>query len=210
MHMSASAPEPSRQAFTYFGFRCFWVATLTTSFAVQIMAVSVAWQVYDLTSSAALLGLVGLTLFTPALLLVLVTGLVADRFNRRGIMAVCLGFEFAAAIALLIFVDLQAHEIWPIFVVLAVLGTARAFMGPASQSLAPNLVPPQALANAITVNASAWQFASILGPVAGGLLYGISPVVAFGAGGPVDIIDHHRNGYLATPHCRGDLAKGIV
>ena len=180
MHMSASAPEPSRQAFTYFGFRCFWVATLTTSFAVQIMAVSVAWQVYDLTSSAALLGLVGLTLFTPALLLVLVTGLVADRFNRRGIMAVCLGFEFAAAIALLIFVDLQAHEIWPIFVVLAVLGTARAFMGPASQSLAPNLVPPQALANAITVNASAWQFASILGPVAGGLLYGISPVVAFG------------------------------
>lgn len=183
MHTSASAPEPSRQAFTYTGFRFFWAATLTTSFAVQIMAVSVAWQVYDLTSSAALLGLVGLALFLPALLLVLVTGLAADRFNRRAIMAVCLGFEFAAAIALLVFVDLQAHEIWPIFVVLVILGTARAFMGPASQSLAPNLVPPEALSNAVTVNASAWQFASILGPVAGGLLYGISPVVAFAVAG---------------------------
>jgi len=188
MQTTASAPEPSRQAFNYPGFRFFWIATLTTSFAVQIMAVSVAWQVYDLTSSPALLGLVGLTLFLPALLLVLVTGLAADRFNRRAIMAICLGFEFAAAIALFIFVDLKAHEIWPIFVVLAILGAARAFMGPASQSLAPNLVPPEALSNAITINASAWQFASILGPVAGGLLYGIGPEVAFGVAAALVVV----------------------
>jgi len=64
-----------------------------------------------------------------------------------------------------------------------VLGTARAFWSPATQSLAPNLVPPEALSNAITVNASAWQFASIMGPVAGGLLYGISPEVAFAVAG---------------------------
>ena len=60
------------------------------------------------------------------------------------------------------------------------LEAARAFWNPAAQSLAPNLVPPEALANAITTNMSAWQFASIAGPAAGGLLYGISPSVAFG------------------------------
>jgi MFS family permease len=180
MSTSAPAPEHSRQAFRYKGFRFFWLGTLTTSFAVQIMAVSVAWQIYDLTSQPLLLGLVGLSLFLPALLLVLITGMVADRYKRRGIMAVCLCVELVAAIFLLFFSNAQAHEIWPIFGVLVALGTARAFMNPAAGSLAPNLVPPEALSSAITINASAWQFASILGPVAGGLLYGISPAFAFG------------------------------
>ena len=181
--MSTPAPtDPSRQAFSYVGFRFFWLTTLSVSFAVQIMSVSIAWQIYDVTGSAFLLGLVGLSLFLPALILLLLTGLVADRFNRRMIMATCLGVELLCALGFLAFVNAQAHEVWPIFVILVALGTARAFWGPAAQSLAPNLVPPEALANAITVNASAWQFASIMGPAAGGLLYGIAPTVAFGTG----------------------------
>jgi MFS family permease len=183
MSAQSSAPERSSLAFSYPGFRFFWLNTLTVSFAVQIMSVSIAWQIYDVTGSALLLGLVGLSLFLPALLLILVTGLTADRFNRRLIMAICLGVELACAVGFLLFVNAQAHEVWPIFALLVVLGTARAFMGPAAQSLAPNLVPPEALANAITVNMSAWQFASIMGPAAGGLLYGIAPAVAFGTGG---------------------------
>ena len=179
MHSSASG-DPSRLAFTYVGFRFFWLTTLLVSFAVQIMSVSIAWQIYDVTGNVFLLGLVGLSLFLPALLLILVTGLTADRFNRRGIMAVCLTAELFCALGFLTFVNAQAHEVWPIFGILVVLGTARAFWGPAAQSLAPNLVPPEALSNAITVNASAWQFASIMGPAAGGLLYGVSPTVAFG------------------------------
>ncbi|ODT73774.1 MAG: MFS transporter [Pelagibacterium sp. SCN 64-44] len=181
--MSTHAPsEPSKLAFTYKGFRFFWLTTLLVSFAVQIMSVSIAWQIYDVTGNAFLLGLVGLCLFLPALLLILVTGLTADRFNRRGIMAICLVVELGCAIGFLLLVNVEAHEVWPIFVILVVLGTARAFWGPAAQSLAPNLVPSEALSNAITVNASAWQFAAITGPAAGGLLYGISPSFAFGTG----------------------------
>lgn len=181
--MSAHAPtEPSKLAFTYRGFRFFWLTTLLVSFAVQIMSVSIAWQIYDVTGNAFLLGLVGLCLFLPALVLILVTGLAADRFNRRGIMAVCLTVELGCALGFLTLVNVEAHEVWPIFVILVVLGTARAFWGPAAQSLAPNLVPTEALSNAITVNASAWQFASITGPAVGGLLYGISPSFAFGTG----------------------------
>jgi MFS family permease len=179
---------PSRLAFSYRNFRFFWLTTLLVSFAVQIMSVSIAWQIYDVTGEALLLGLVGLSLFLPALVLILVTGLVADRFNRRIIMAICLGVELLCALGFLAFVNAQAHEVWPIFGILVVLGTARAFWGPAAQSLAPNLVPPEALANAITTNMSAWQFASIAGPAVGGLLYGIAPTVAFGTGAVLLVI----------------------
>jgi MFS family permease len=178
--MSTTTAEPSNLAFHYIGFRFFWLTTLFVSFAVQVMSVSVAWQIYDVTGNAFLLGMVGLCLFLPALLLILVTGFAADRFNRRGIMALCLVLELACALGLLTLVNVDAHEVWPIFLVLIALGTARAFWGPAAQSLAPNLVPPGALSNAITVNASAWQFANITGPAVGGLLYGISPTIAFG------------------------------
>ncbi|HLV82847.1 MAG TPA: MFS transporter [Devosia sp.] len=187
--MSTPAPsDRSHIAFSYVGFRFFWLTTLLVSFAVQIMSVSIAWQIYDVTGNVLLLGLVGLSLFLPALVLILVTGLTADRFNRRGIMAVCLGVELLCALGFLALVNAEAHEVWPIFGILIVLGTARAFWGPAAQSLAPNLVPTQALSNAITVNASAWQFASIMGPAAGGLLYGVAPIVAFGTAGALLLV----------------------
>jgi len=185
---SPTAAEPSKLAFSYRNFRFFWLTTLLVSFAVQIMSVSIAWQIYDVTGEAFLLGLVGLSLFLPALVLILVTGLTADRFNRRMIMAICLGVELLCALGFLAFVNAQAHEVWPIFGILVVLGTARAFWSPAAQSLAPNLVPPEALANAITTNMSAWQFASIAGPAVGGLLYGIAPSVAFGTGAVLLVI----------------------
>lgn len=187
--MSSHAPaEPSKLAFSYRNFRFFWLTTLLVSFAVQIMSVSIAWQIYDVTGEAFLLGLVGLSLFLPALVLILVTGLTADRFNRRMIMAICLGVELLCALGFLAFVNAEAHEVWPIFGILVVLGTARAFWSPAAQSLAPNLVPAEALANAITVNMSAWQFASIAGPAVGGLLYGVGPSVAFGTGAVLLVI----------------------
>ena len=180
MTAASEAPDPSTQAFTYRNFRFYWLATLSTSFAVQIMSVAVGWQIYDITRDPIYLGLVGLAQFLPALLLVLVTGLVADKLPRQRIMQACLAIELACAAALLLFATLQGYAVWPIFLVLVALGTARAFMNPAASSLAPNLVPAPALANAISMNVTAWQLASILGPVAGGLLYGISGPVAYG------------------------------
>jgi len=189
MPMNTPAPaDPSRLAFSYPGFRFFWLTTLLVSFAVQIMSVSIAWQIYATTGDVFLLGLVGLSLFAPAFVLILVTGLVADRFNRRAVMCICLLVELACAGGFLLFANAHPHEVWPIFGILVVLGTARAFWGPAAQSLAPNLVPPEALSNAITINASAWQIASIAGPALGGLLLGISPIVAFGTAGTLLIL----------------------
>jgi MFS family permease len=150
------------------------------SFATQIMSVAVGWQVYDLTRNPLDLGIVGLVQFLPALLLVLVTGAVADRYNRRAIMSLCFTLEAMVCAGLLIFTWSGHPGVLPMFVLLVFLGIARAFMGPAMQSLLPNLVPQADLSNAIAWNSSSWQIANITGPVIGGLLYGVSSYAAYG------------------------------
>jgi len=177
---ASTAGGPSPRAFAYRDYRFFWAAIGLTSFAAQIMAIAVGLQVYLLTKNPFDLGLVGLAIFTPALLLVLVTGLVADRFNRRRIIAIAGGVELLCALALVFYAGAGPHDVWPVFVILVIIGTARAFTGPAASSLAPNVVPPEALASAIALNASAWQIANILGPVVGGVLAAISLQLAFG------------------------------
>src|SRR5690606_17107332 len=132
-------------------------------------------QIYDLTRDPFDLGLVGIIQFAPALLLVLVTGSVADRFGRRLIMGLAAIMEAACALALIVLTVRGLTGPGEIFIVLAIFGTARAFFAPASTSLVANLVPEKDFANAVAWNSSAWQLAGIVGPVAGGLLYGLGP-----------------------------------
>jgi MFS family permease len=179
--MTAPAePAPSSLALSYRNYRFFWLAIALASFAAQIMAVTVALEVYLLTRNPFHLGLIGLALFLPALLLFLVTGLVADRFKRRHILAIGGTIEAACALALLFYSGYDEAGVWPVFVILVVLGTARAFMSPAASSLAPNVVPREALSSAISLNAAAWQLANIVGPIIGGLLAAASLQLAFG------------------------------
>jgi sugar phosphate permease len=167
-------------AFRHRSFLLFWVSRFLANFAVQIISVSVAWQVYDLTRDPFDLGLVGILQFAPALLLVLATGAASDRYGRRMIMAICEFIEALCAGALLYLTLIGSASVMPIFVVLVIMGIARAFFGPAAASLVANLVPERDFANAVSWNSSAWQVASIVGPVAGGLLYGISAMAAYG------------------------------
>lgn len=176
-----SAPDsPSSNALRHPSFVFYWLSLWAAGFAVQIMSVSVGWQVYDITRDPLDLGLIGLVQFMPPLLLVLVTGLAADKFNRRGIMGLCLAVEAVCALGLVAFTLSHPTAVWPVFGILAVLGTARAFLNPAADALAPNLLPRQAIAHGISLNSMSWQIANILGPVAGGLLFGISGEAAYG------------------------------
>jgi MFS family permease len=177
------APATARDLFRRRGYLAYWSARFFATFAMQIVSVSVGWQVYDITRDPLDLGLVGLVQFLPSLLLVLVTGSVADRVDRRRILAVCLVAEIACIAALFAITLGGGREVWPIFVALLGLGIARAFIGPAVQSLLPNVVTTHELPTAIAWNSSAWQIATIVGPVAGGLLYGLSPLVAYGFAG---------------------------
>jgi MFS family permease len=166
--------------FRFAPFRNYWFARLTATLAVQIISVAVGWQVYTITRDPWDLGLIGLVQFLPALLLVLVTGAVADKVNRRSILTVCLVGEAVCCLMLLALTYEGLSVVWPVFVVLTGFGIARAFYGPASSSLLPNIVRPEMLSGAIALSTSAWQGATIVGPVLGGLLFGISAYAAYG------------------------------
>ncbi|MGH1420890.1 MAG: MFS transporter [Hyphomonas sp.] len=167
-------------AFRHFSYRQYFGARFCTAFAAQITSVAVAWQMYDETGSAALLGWIGLVQFLPALLLVVVTGLTADRAGRRLVMGLAILAEMLCAAGILYLAATQQfNPVW-VLGILTVFGVARAFMAPASSSLAVNIVPKEDFANAAGFSAMSWQTASIVGPVAGGLLYGLSAVAAYG------------------------------
>ncbi|HWK53037.1 MAG TPA: MFS transporter [Hyphomicrobiales bacterium] len=178
--MNADSHPHRFAAFAHRNYVHYWWARVCSTFAVQVLAVSVAWLLYDLTRNPLHLGILGLVQFLPLLLLVLVTGAVADRYGRRRVMSIAVAVEIVCALALLIYVMAGPESPLPIFLTLMLLAVGRAFFGPASQSLVVNLVPREDFANAVTWNSSAWQIASIAGPAVGGLLYGISAITAFG------------------------------
>jgi MFS family permease len=181
--IAGAALPPS--AFSYTSFRLYWMARFFNGFATQIVSVAVGWQIYDETRNAFLLGLVGLVQFAPAIVFVLVTGTVADRYNRRMVMAVCTVLEALCIATLAAYWILHAQNpgehgnIWPVFIILTLFGVARAFLTPATQSLAVNLVPRESFANAVAWNSSAMQASFTIGPAIGGLLYGISAQVPY-------------------------------
>jgi MFS family permease len=139
-----------------------------------MLAVAVGWQVYELSHKPLDLGLVGLAQFLPGMLLFLVAGHAADRISRRSILLACLGGFSAASLLLLIFSIRGIREVYPIYLVLLLNGTARAFGQPATQALLPTLVDEKHFANAVAWSATLFRTANIAGPIAGGLLYGFS------------------------------------
>lgn len=161
------------------------MARFLNGFATQIISVAVGWQIYDETRDPFLLGLVGLVQFAPAIVFVLITGTVADRYNRRAVMTLCIGLEALCVAALAGFWIFHAANpgqyghVWPVFVILTLFGVARAFLTPSVQSLAANIVPREAFANAVAWNSSAMQASFTIGPAMGGLLYGLSPLVPY-------------------------------
>ncbi|MDE1993258.1 MAG: MFS transporter [Rhizobiaceae bacterium] len=177
--MSLAANGDRFAAFRHVAYTYFFFARFLVGFATQVVSVSVGWQMYDHTGNALYLGAIGLVQFLPSLLLILVTGTVADRYNRRMIAAVCAAVGMVCAATLLFMTVTGTFQPGWVFVTLAVFGVSRAFQTPATQSLAPNLIPPEDLSNAVTWNSMSWDAAAILGPVAGGLLYGLSPNASY-------------------------------
>ncbi len=173
-------PPALSELLAYRAFTRFWLARVAGSAANQMLMVALGWHMYDLTSNAWDLGLVGLFQFVPALLLTLPAGLVADRFQRGRIFAACMLFQAVLAVLLAAADHAQFASRALILGVSVALGVARAFQMPAQQALTPLLVPEQLLQRAIAVSTSGMQAAIIGGPALGGLLYaaGASTVYA--------------------------------
>ena len=164
--------NPARAAFRYPNFRYYMLARFLTAASSEMQAVAVAWQVYALTHRPLDLGLVGLAQFLPGILLFLPAGHTADRAPRKVILQFCFAGFVLCSLLLLGLTLRGLTSMAPLYLVLVFNGVVRAFSGPASQAFLPLIVPVADFPNAVAWSSSNFQAATILGPVAGGLIYG--------------------------------------
>jgi MFS family permease len=165
-------------------FLWFWVSRVLTAMGFQITSVAIGWRIYDITGSAYALGFVGLVQFLPMLALTLVSGHVADRYDRRRIVIICQLVDAAALSFLVAGVLAGWTGVWSIYAAVALLGAAQAFAAPTASAMLPSVVPAALLPRAMALSSSAWQTAMIVGPSAGGVLYAVGasfPFVVAGA-----------------------------
>ena len=155
------------------------LASFASSSATVVQVVALGKLVYDMTGRQLDLGLLGLAEFLPTAALVLVTGSVADRFDRRKIGAAALIVESFCAVALAAYASTSPTAIWPIFAIVLIFGSARGFAAPALRALAPSVAPPGMLSRMVAFSSISWQAASIVGPIMAGFLYAVRPMVAF-------------------------------
>jgi len=174
--------EPARAQATAFhlfrgtSFGPFLISRFAAVSATQMVSVAIAWQVYERTHDAMALGLTGLAQFAALALLAPITGDVADRFDRRAVLAGCHLAYLLGMLALAWIARAPELGVGPIYAVLAVLGAARAFWMPTGQALLPSLVAPEEFPRAVAWSSSNFQVASIGGPALGGLLIGLGGV----------------------------------
>lgn len=158
-------------------FVLFWLARLASTMGYQMLALTIGWQVYELTNSAFDLGLIGLIQFVPAVVLTLLIGHAADRYDRRLIVRVAQSIYALAAVMITVALLTGVLGRDLLFAAVFMLGCARAFEMPTAHALAPTLVPPSLISRAVAAWTSTNQTAVICGPALGGLIYAISPVL---------------------------------
>ncbi|PHR90982.1 MAG: MFS transporter [Robiginitomaculum sp.] len=174
---------PSLGIFKYQAYKQYWFMRQFNSAGRQMQAVALGWQVYDLArlnhgieESALLLGFIGLAQFLPVLLLSLIGGQAADRFNRKVILVITNLVRILLAIALIASVYLPTQAaLTLIFTTAVFIGVTNAFSPAASSSLFPRLVPRSELQDAIAWNSLGYQISAISGPAIGGIIYIAGP-----------------------------------
>jgi MFS family permease len=177
--MSLLSPSSSLHVLRNRNLSFYLSARFLGTLAVQMQSVAVGWQVYQITGSLFDLGLIGLAQFAPFLILILWAGHVADRYDRRKIIVLCMLTQLLVSALLLAFTASGSRVVWPVFAVLVLFGSARAFMMPASQAVLRNLVPDQDFGQAVALASSTFHVAVIAGPVLGGLLYVFGPTTVY-------------------------------
>jgi MFS family permease len=146
---------------------------------VTLQAVALQKQAYDITGREADIGFIGLAEFLPAALLVLVTGSVADRFDRRIVALFAVGGELLSSLALMVYSLSKPSAVFPLFLIAFGYGIARAFQAPALRSMPPMVAPEGGLPRTIALFSATWTTAVIVGPALSGFLYSVDPWVAY-------------------------------
>ncbi len=161
------------EAFAERDFGLYWWSRIIDTIGIEMLVVTVGWQVYGLTGEALDLGLVGLAQFAPFALLFLVTGMVADRFPRVRVMALCVAMQNVCAISLFTMTQTGNTDFGLILAVITLFGVSRSFLGPVQHAIVIMLVPSEVFANAAIWTNVGNKVSRIVGPAFGGFLIAI-------------------------------------
>jgi MFS family permease len=145
-------------------------------------------QVYDTTGDTLDIGLIGLAQFVPMLFLALVSGMVADRFDRRRIVALFLLGRAGCAVMLVAYTMSDSTSVWPLFAIAFMLGTVDAMLAPAHRSMPPLVSPPGLLPRVVGLWTATFTSAMIIGPALGGFLYSIDRSLPYIVAGAVFVV----------------------
>jgi MFS family permease len=179
-HFSPGRPPRTAGEFLRFEpVRRYLLSTFALYTGVALQAATLYWQVYDISGREADLGFLGLAEFLPAALLVLVTGSVSDRFDRRHVAIVASFGELVGALALMAYALTDPTSTLPLFAVAFWFGVSRAFQAPAIRAMPPMVAPEGGLPRTIALSNATWTAAIIIGPVTSGFLIAIDPWVAY-------------------------------
>ena len=163
------------------GVKQFMAASTVLYTGVLLQATALGKNVFDITGSELDIGWLGLAEFVPAALLVLVTGTVADRFNRRVVSMLAQAGEMLCSILLMLYALTDPTSTLPMFGIVVLFGVFRGFLAPAMRPIAAMIAPDGGLPRVIALYAATWTGAAIMGPALAGFLYSVHPAMAYGA-----------------------------
>ncbi|MGV1049430.1 MAG: MFS transporter [Solirubrobacterales bacterium] len=160
-------------------FRLLTAGSLITGLGTQATLVALPYQVFVLTNSAFLTGLIGAAEIVPLVVASLFGGALADRFDRRGLLLACQIALVALAAALSLAAFAGPPPVWTLFVLAAGMAGAAAIERVVRASIVPNTVDPERLRSALSLTFGLYQLTQVVGPGLGGLL-----IAGFGIGVP--------------------------
>ncbi|HSL74250.1 MAG TPA: MFS transporter [Ilumatobacteraceae bacterium] len=169
----------ARDALRYPSVRRYLLSTALAAVGLNILVTVLFKQVFDITGNTLDIGFIGLAQFVPAVLLVLVSGWVADRFDRRRVSAVFLFARVLCAAAFVVYSQASPGSVWPLFAIAFAFGAADAMLAPSRRSIAPLLAPPEHFPQVVALWTATFTASSIVGPVIGGFLYSVGPSQAY-------------------------------
>ncbi len=170
----------AREALAAPGVRPLLASSTVLTTGVLLQATTLGKHVFDITDSELSIGFLGLAEFLPAALLVLVTGTVADRFNRKRVSLVGQSGELLTSLLLMSYALTEPTSATPMYFMVVLFGTARAFLSPALRPIAAMIAPEGGLPRVVAMYGATWTGAAIIGPAMSGFLYAAHPALAYG------------------------------
>jgi MFS family permease len=165
-------------ALRYRNYRLFWFGQLASVTGFQILLVSQAWLVYDLTGSVLQLGLTGIFSAVPAIALALVGGVAADKLNRRSLLMLTQTLQAISVAILATLIATGLVEVWHIWINAAFISATGAFDMPSRQAIFPHLINRKDMTNAVALNSLIWQSTRVVGPAFAGIIITFMEIAA--------------------------------